>query len=130
MVILVMHNIGIAIGKTECHTPIAADFHRPDAFAFAFQLVQGETGQIHVLGRFGLIQVGQDQAQPIGVFRLNSRFAPCAIEPFQPLVREASDHGQIVTYSVTCCNARNGLKPVEQYHLRRHGANELLGSTA
>ena len=65
MVILVMHNVGIAIRKTECHAPIAADFYRPDAFAFTLELVQRETRQIHVLGRFGLIQVGQDQAQPI-----------------------------------------------------------------
>ena len=85
MVIFVMHNVGITIGKTECHAPIAADVHRPDTFAFAFQLVQRETRQIHVFGRFGLIQVGQDQAQPIGVLHLNSRFAPGAIESFQPL---------------------------------------------
>ena len=105
MVILVMHNVGIAIGKTESHAPIAADFHRLDPFAFAFQLVQREARQIHVFGRFGLIQVGQDQAQPIGVLHLNSRLASSAIEPFETLVREAPDHRRSVTYSVTCCNA-------------------------
>ena len=111
MVIFVMHNVGITIGKIECYAPIAADFYRPDPFAFAFQLVQCKTRQIHVLGRFGLIQVGQNQSQPIGVFYLNSRFAPGAIEPFQTLVREAPDHRSIVTHMVTFSNARNGLRP-------------------
>jgi hypothetical protein len=44
------------------------------------------------------------------VLRLNSRFAPGAIEPFQPLVRKAPDHERIVTYVVTWCNGINELK--------------------
>lgn len=98
MVIFVIHNVSITTGKTECQAPIAADFHRPDSFAFAFQLVQCKTRQIHVLGRFSLIQVGQDQAQPIRMLCLNSRFAPGAIKPFQAFVCETPDHARIVTY--------------------------------
>ena len=59
---------------------------------------------------FRRLQVGQDQAQPIGVLRLNSRFAPSAIESFQTLVRKAPDHERVVTYTVTWCNGINELK--------------------
>jgi len=110
MVIFVIHNVGIAIGKTKCYAPIAANIDRPDAFTFAFQLVQREARQIHVLSRFGLIQVGQDQAQPIGMLRLDSRLTPGAIEAFQTLVRESPDHKRIATHAVTCCKAINELK--------------------
>jgi hypothetical protein len=88
MVIFVIHNVGIAIDKTKCHAPIVAHIDRPDPFTFAFQLVQCEARQIHVLSRFSLIQVGQDQAQPTGMLRLDSRFTPGAIEAFQALVRD------------------------------------------
>ncbi len=43
MIIFVMHNVGITIGKTKWYAPIAADAHRPGPFAVAFQLVQRET---------------------------------------------------------------------------------------
>lgn len=73
MVVLVIHINRVRTIKFECHAPITADSYRPHASILAFELMQVQARQVHVLWVNGSMQPGQDESQFGGLLGLN----PC-----------------------------------------------------
>lgn len=95
MVIFVVHALGVTADEAERHAPICLHGDCPLAFAIAFELVELEAGDIHISNSLGLVELCQNEAEPLGMDRLNPRGASPPKEHLQPLVRERFNH---------CCN--------------------------
>ena len=92
VIVFVVHPLYIAVNEAERDTPIGLYDDRPVAFALSFQFVQSETGDIHISKGLGLIELGENETEPLGMDGLNLRRTPLPKEQFQPLVREGLNH--------------------------------------
>lgn len=92
MVIFVVHTLGIAVDEAERHAPIGLHGNGPLTFTLSFELVESKAGNIHISDGPGLVELGQNEAEPLGMSRLNPRGAPSPKEQLQPLVRKGFNH--------------------------------------
>lgn len=98
VVVQVIDQDDIPTFELEDHPPVAAHVHRPEAGGIPLQLVQPESGEVHV-PRFGRhAEPRQDEPQTVGMFRLDSGLGACLEVRAQPLVPEGFNHG----YTIDC----------------------------
>jgi hypothetical protein len=97
VIVLVVNLIRIASRETKRDAPVGLYGYWPSAFASAFEFVQAQRRDAQVVDGSGLLQLGQNQADSIGVLRLNAGFGAREEKLLQPLVRKALDHEPIVT---------------------------------
>jgi hypothetical protein len=101
VIVLVVNIISVFSGERKGNSPVAADRYGPTAFAVALELMQSQSRERHVFWSGCRLQLRQDEAKPLGLFRSDARFRTCQEEPLQPLMLEAPDHLRSVTSSVT-----------------------------
>ena len=84
MAILIIHDIGVAILKTECPPPVSGDLHRPYPFKLTFERVTVIPGKIHISYVSGVVQAATPARWPARVFRLpfGSAFIVKTFKPF------------------------------------------------
>lgn len=88
VVVLIVHDFGMAVFKPEGDAPIPANLHAPMPFEVSGQRMQFPAREIHVVGRLRAVQTNKDIGNPGGVRRLNARLAASSEEGFQPFVTE------------------------------------------
>jgi hypothetical protein len=103
MVIFVINNGYIWTVELECDAPIAAHTHCPRILSVPFQLMQIQSGQVHIAGTGGDVQSTQDKSQSTRVSNLNACFGSREKEFLQTFVLEVLDHSSIITCNVTGC---------------------------
>jgi hypothetical protein len=86
MVILVVYAIYVLPGTGERYAPVAAHLHGPRASSGAAEFMEIQAGQVHIARAGRDVQTAEDEAEPVGVFRLNSRLGPGGEEPFDSFV--------------------------------------------
>ena len=91
MVILVVHAIHVLPGTSERHAPVAAHLHGPRALSGATEFMEVQAGQVHIARAGRDVQTAEDEAEPVGVLRLNSRLVAGGEEPFDSFVPESFD---------------------------------------
>lgn len=74
------------------HPPIAAHVYSLEAGILAFQPMQAQPRQVHILRFRCNVKTRQNEPQSVGVLRLYSSFFARLEEIFQALVPEAYDH--------------------------------------
>lgn len=92
MVVFVVHILGTAIYEVERHASIGLHGDSPLAFTVSFELVESEGGDIHVSDVLSLVELGQNETEPLGMGRLNPCGAPPPKEQLQSLVRKGFNH--------------------------------------
>lgn len=112
MVILIVHNMGVTVNKTECYAPIGLHCYSPDIFHVSLKLVQTKTGSIHIFYNNRLVKQSQNEPQFPGMCWLDAGSRTCLEQLFQPFMRECFYHAQIVTQWVTCVN-RHWILPAQ-----------------
>ncbi len=104
MVIFVVHTLGIAVDEAERHAPIGLHGNGPLTFTVSFELVESKAGDIHISDGPGLVELGQNEAEPLGMSRLNPRGAPRRKNNSSPLCAKDLITAAIVTDKVTYSN--------------------------
>ena len=108
MVILIVDVCYIRGQKAECNAPVSAHADRPSSPAVAFQCVEIQPGQGHVLGLHGDIQTSEDQPEPIRVLGLDPCGRASKEETLEALVAKPQDgHWGSVTRNVSSVNPAN-----------------------
>ncbi len=93
MIVLVTDHFGIATEKLERDSLITTNPNGPCAFSYAFERMKSKARKAHILWFGNRVQATQDQAQPLGVLRLNPGLGSRLKKLGQALVLEASNHG-------------------------------------
>jgi hypothetical protein len=78
MVVHIIYIEGIRIDEPENHSPVRANRHRPQSFQIAFQEVQAETWQAHVVHSTGRVKAGENVAQLHRMFRVHTGGSSCS----------------------------------------------------
>lgn len=101
MVIFIVHGIRILAEEPKGDTPVATDLHGRVTLTIPCQRMKTQTWKIHVLGAGRGVQSTQNQAEPVGVLRLDACLASSCEEALQPLMLESDNHDASVTRGVT-----------------------------
>lgn len=101
VIVLVVDQDGILAVEGERDSPVPTNGYGPTSFQFALQLVQAQTGQVHVLRRFRSCESTKHEPQPASVFRTNAGPVSREKKAFDPAMPEAGYHAGIVTLRVT-----------------------------
>ena len=109
MVVLVVDQNSILAIEGERDAPIATDGHRPATFQLALQLVQSQTGQVHVLWGLRSRESTKHESQSAGMLGAYARPVSGKEEALEPAVTEAHDHASIVTLQVTPSSGSDGI---------------------
>lgn len=104
--------------ELERHTPVAAYRDGSAPAQFAFERVQTQAGDVHVLDAVGRVQSGQLHPQSLGMGRPNARSAAALQQPAHSLVPKRLDQGS----TVLRCASRNNRPETARFEsaCRRH----------
>jgi len=91
MVILVVYAVRVLPDVREGYAPVATHGHRPRAFSGAMEFMEIQAGQVHIARAGRGVQTAEDEAEPVGMLRLNPRLRSCGEEPFDSFVSKSSD---------------------------------------
>ena len=91
VVILVIDANCILALPRKRHAPVAAHVYGPVAFSSSTKFVEFQAGKLHISHAGRSVQTAENQAKPIGVFRLNPRNRSGGEEPFESLVSKTLD---------------------------------------
>jgi rubredoxin len=103
MVVLVVHAVYVISFPTERDAPVAAHLYGPRALPGAAQFVKIQARQVHIARARRRVQTAEDQPEPVGVFRLNSRLGPGGEVPFESFVPKPLDRR---AYQCNLCGYR------------------------
>jgi hypothetical protein len=85
--------------------PVPTDIDCPKTQQIPSKLMEPPSGQIHVLGRRGDIESGQNASEAFNLIGWQAPLVVLLIKTTQPLVAEARNHKVNVTYNVSGINA-------------------------
>ncbi len=92
MVVLVVDDLGITVGKAKSDAPVCLNYYRPNPFPCPLKLVQTQRWNVHVINGLCFIKLRENQAEPFSVNRLDSSSIAGKEEFLQSLVSEGFDH--------------------------------------
>ena len=92
MVVLVVDDLGVTVGKAKSDAPVCLNCHRPNPFSCPFKLVQTQGWNVHVVNGLCFVKLRENQAEPPGVNRLDSSSIAGKEILLQSLVSEGFDH--------------------------------------
>jgi|GEM_PF-2835757 len=104
MIIFIINNFSVSVLKTESNTPICLHGYSLGLFSFTLQFVEGKSRDLHVFDCPGLIKLGQDESQPLGMLCLDSRQTSGKEKFLQSFMRKTPYHLFIVTPVFSHCN--------------------------
>src|SRR5574337_1506710 len=80
--------VRVAFLEAENDTPVCPDSHAPEALEVAFETMQPEAGQVHVLGPPGAVQHEEDVFKFLEQLRADAFGVALLKQPFQPFRSE------------------------------------------
>jgi len=86
MVVQIIDVRGVTVLEAEDHTPVCPHGHRPVTGIVAFERMQTEAGQVHVVRRRGRIQTRDYIAHDIPMFGIDLPVLSALIEAFERLL--------------------------------------------
>jgi hypothetical protein len=92
MVVDQINIISVAFLEAEDDAPVCPDSHAPEGFKVAFEAVQSEAGQVHVVRPPGATQNEKDVFYFIDLIRGDAFGLALLKQPFQPFMPEAFNH--------------------------------------
>ena len=92
MVVLVVDDLGITVGKAKSDAPVCLNCYRPNPFPCSLKLVQMQCWNVHVVNGLCFVKLRENQAEPFSVNRLDSSSIAGKEEFLQSLVSEGFDH--------------------------------------
>ena len=92
MIILVINILRIAVYKPKRDAPVCLHRHRPSASPVPLELMKLEGRDVHVLDGSRLLQLSEDQPDPVRMVRLNTSLAARKEKPLHAFVDKALDH--------------------------------------
>ena len=104
MIIFVIDIFRIAIYEAKRDTLVGLHRYRPSALPIAFEFMQPQSRNIHILDRTRLMQLRKHQPHPTGVAWLNAGLTTCEKKTLQAFMRKTLDHSPIVTYQFSIRN--------------------------
>jgi len=84
---------GVIVLEAENHAPVRPYGHGSKPREFAFEPVEPETGQVHILRRGGRIQPGENIPDRVPVLGADTAFIAAFEKPLQRPALETPDHG-------------------------------------
>jgi len=81
--------------KAENHAPVGAHCNGPKALLLAFERMQPESRQVHVVNRGSCVKRRQNITQFARMFRVNSAWVVLLKKPFQSLVANGANHPEM-----------------------------------
>jgi hypothetical protein len=92
MIVLVVDDLGVTVGKAKSDAPVCLNCHRPNPFSCALKLVQTQYWNAHVVNGLCFVKLRENQAEPFGVNRLDSSGIAGKEKFLQSFVSEGFDH--------------------------------------
>lgn len=96
MVVNQLDVISVSVLETENDPPVRADRDGPEAFSIPRQGMEPVSRQVERLGRRGHVEQGKNVLHRFKEIRPDEATIASLIEPTEPAVFEAADHGLIV----------------------------------
>lgn len=124
MIVLVVNDLGVTVGKAKSDAPVCLNCHRPHSFSCPLKLVQMQCWNVHVVNGLGFVKLRQNQAEPFSVNRLDSSSIASKEKFLQSLVHEGFDHKS------QCNLFGHTLQPIGLRSLRTASAVQRLKSPA
>jgi hypothetical protein len=81
--------------ETKDNAPVATNIYGVKATVIASQLMEAESGQVHVFRLLRGIKASQNQSDPDRMFWLDADFNAGLEVPLQAFVPEGLDHGEL-----------------------------------
>lgn len=95
MIVQIIDIGDLAFLEAEDHSPVRPHRYRPEAGIFAFEPVEPEAGQVHIIGRSRSVQARQDVSHRLAVVGSDAALVATFEEPFQRSAFETPDHIQM-----------------------------------
>ena len=92
MVVRQIHIVNVPVLETEHDPPVAPNCNAPETSPIAFERMQPEAGQSHVLGRSGTVQHSQDVLHLPNLIRVDGLWLVLLEQPPESFVPETLDH--------------------------------------
>ncbi len=111
MIVEIIDVVCIAVHKAKGHAPVSRNPNRPMAFQFAFERMQPESRQVHVVRFRAVVQERKNVAQADDMLWRYALLGPSVIQGFETEMTETSGSSPEVSVSPVACQTTSPRPP-------------------